>query len=57
VLSFKIRGKLTMKDTLVVFMTARRCEDSQYCVDKAFSRILGLYENRREKNKDEVREK
>ncbi|HWQ96155.1 MAG TPA: hypothetical protein VN368_02160 [Candidatus Methylomirabilis sp.] len=46
-----------MKDTLVVFMTARRCEDSQYCVDKAFSRILGLYENRREKNGDEVREK
>jgi hypothetical protein len=38
-------------------MTTRRCEDSQYCVDKAFSRILGLYENRREENEDEVREK
>jgi len=46
-----------MKDTLAVFMTTRRCEDAQYRVDKAFSRILGLYGNRREENEDEVREK
>jgi hypothetical protein len=57
VLSLKIRGKSTMRDTLAVFMTTRRCENALYRVDKAFSRILGLYGNRRKENEGEVREK
>jgi hypothetical protein len=48
---------LAMKDTLVVFMTTRRCRDAQYRVDKAFSRILGLCRGRKEKNDDGVKEK
>jgi hypothetical protein len=55
--SFKIRGKLTMKDTLVFFMKTRRCRDAQYRVDKTFSRILGMYREKRGKNGDEVRGK
>ncbi len=45
-----------MKDTLVVFMTIRRCRDAQYRVDRAFSRILGLCEKRKGKNEDGVKE-
>jgi hypothetical protein len=53
--SFRIRGKLTVKDALVFLMTIRRCKDAQYRVDKVFSKILGLCREKRGKNNDEVR--
>jgi hypothetical protein len=46
-----------MKDTLVFFMKTRRCRDAQYRVDKTFSRILGMYREKRGKNGDEVKGK
>jgi hypothetical protein len=55
VLSFKIRGKSIMKDTLVFFATMRRYRDAHYRVDKAFSKILELCGEKRGKNDDGVR--
>ena len=46
-----------MKDTLVVFLTIQRCRDAQYRVDRAFSRILELCEERRGENEDGVKGK
>ncbi|HEY6585630.1 MAG TPA: hypothetical protein VIY97_00525 [Candidatus Methanoperedens sp.] len=46
-----------MKDKLEVFTTTRRCKDAQYRIDKIFSRILGLFSERKGKKEDEVRDK
>jgi hypothetical protein len=43
-----------MKDTLVIFMTERRCRDAQYRIDRAFSGILGLCGEKRGNKENEV---
>jgi hypothetical protein len=48
---------MKMKDKLEIFTTTRRCKDAQYRIDKIFSRILELCNERKGKKQNEVRDK
>lgn len=48
---------MKMKDKLEIFTTTRGCKDAQYRIDKIFSRILELCNERKGKKEEEVSDK